>query len=116
MDAYLLRAVAVAGYAPNLAECARCGAPGPHEAFSPVSGGLVCRTCRPPGSAQVEAATLDYLVALMVGDWAATRDVGAFTVRSASGLVAAFVNWQLERGLRSMRHLDRPRTGEATAR
>lgn len=112
MDAYLLRAVAVAGYAPNLVDCARCGTPGPHEDFSPVLGGLVCRRCRPPGSARVELGTVAYLVALMAGDWASTRDIGELTVRQASGLVAAFVNWQLERGLRSMRHLERPRFGD----
>ncbi len=31
MDAYLLRAVALAGYAPTLADCARCGGAGPHD-------------------------------------------------------------------------------------
>ena len=111
MDAYLLRAVAVAGYAPNLADCSRCGEPGPHEDFSPVLGGLVCRNCRPPGSARVEQRTVAYLVALMAGDWAATREVDEVTARQASGLVAAFVNWQLERGLRAMRYLERPRPG-----
>ena len=34
LDAFLLRAMTVAGYAPALSECARCGAPGPHRAFS----------------------------------------------------------------------------------
>ncbi|MCY7364877.1 MAG: DNA repair protein RecO, partial [Frankiaceae bacterium] len=34
LDAFLLRAMSVAGYAPALADCARCGTPGPHRAFS----------------------------------------------------------------------------------
>ena len=43
LDAYLLRSLAVAGYAPALEECARCGAPGtirpvgPTEAPDPTS-------------------------------------------------------------------------------
>ncbi len=110
MDSYLLRAISVAGYAPNLTDCARCGEAGPHEAFSPVVGGLVCRRCRPPGSAQIDAATLGYLAALLSGDWAATREIDDLMVRRGSGLVAAFLNWQLERGLRSLRHVDRPET------
>ena len=32
LDAFLLRSLAVAGYAPALEECARCGAPGPRPA------------------------------------------------------------------------------------
>ena len=31
LDAYLLRSLAVAGYAPSFGECARCGAPGPRR-------------------------------------------------------------------------------------
>ncbi len=49
LDAYLLRAMAIGGFAPSLSHCARCGAPGPHPWFSVASGGLVCRTCRVPG-------------------------------------------------------------------
>ena len=42
LDAFLLRAMSVAGYAPALADCARCSAPGPHRAFSVPAGGTVC--------------------------------------------------------------------------
>ena len=38
------------GWAPSFTDCARCGAPGPHTAFSVPLGGMVCRECRPPGS------------------------------------------------------------------
>lgn len=36
LDSYLLRAVSIAGWAPSLVDCARCGAPGPHR-FPPRS-------------------------------------------------------------------------------
>ena len=52
LDAFLLRAMSVAGYAPALEECAGCGASGPHRAFSVPAGGTVCATCRPPGAAR----------------------------------------------------------------
>ena len=107
MDAYLLRAVALAGYAPSLDSCARCGAPGPHEAFSPAMGGMVCRQCRPPGVSHPDPVTVRYLVALLTGDWAATRGVPDAILREGSGLVAAFVGWHLDRGLRSLGHVDR---------
>lgn len=107
MDSYLLRAVATAGYAPSLSDCARCGAPGPHESFSPATGGMVCRRCRPPGSAHPSADTVAYLAALLSGDWSATGSVAESTQRQGSGLVAAFVAWHLDRGLRSLVHVDR---------
>ncbi|HOQ53026.1 MAG TPA: DNA repair protein RecO [Micropruina sp.] len=107
MDSYLLRAVAVAGWAPSLSDCARCGQVGPHEAFNPQAGGMVCRRCRPPASALPSAAVIGYLSALLTGDWPATREVDERAQRTASGLVSAFANWHLERGLRSLIHVDR---------
>ena len=107
MDAYLLRAVAVAGWAPSLSDCAKCGLAGPHEAFNPQAGGMVCRRCRPPASALPPPVVLGYLSALLTGDWPATREVDQRAQRQASGLVSAFANWHLERGLRSLSHVER---------
>src|SRR5699024_11237908 len=51
LDSYLLRALAIGGWAASFTDCARCGAPGPHRAFTPALGGAVCSDCRPPGAA-----------------------------------------------------------------
>ena len=56
MDSFLLRSLSVAGYAPSFTDCARCGATGPHRAFHPESGGVLCAGCRMPGSAQPAGA------------------------------------------------------------
>lgn len=107
MDSYLLRALATAGFAPSLDACTSCGEAGPHEAFSPAAGGSVCRRCRAPGTPLVRPGTLDYLGALLSGDWPATRSSEPGTRRQASGLVAGFAAWHLERGLRTLEQVDR---------
>jgi DNA repair protein RecO (recombination protein O) len=107
LDSYLLRALAVAGYAPSFADCARCGVDGPHRAFSPAAGGAVCASCRPPGAAQPAAETLVLLGALLEGRWLDTRVVADRVAREASGLTAAFLAWHLDRNLRSMAHVER---------
>lgn len=107
LASYLLRALALAGWEPALNQCATCGRPGPHEWFAPVAGGMVCLTCRPAGSARPRPRTWALLGQLMTGDWAATRDVDDPVLRETDGLVAAFVQWHLERGLRSLPHVDR---------
>ena len=71
LDAYLLRAMGIAGWAPALTECARCATPGPHRAFHVAAGGSVCVHCRPSGSATPPQGVLD----LMVGP--ARRRLGA---------------------------------------
>ena len=38
LDSYLLRALATGGWAPSFTDCARCGASGPHTAFSAALG------------------------------------------------------------------------------
>ena len=74
LDSYFLRALAIAGYAPSFSHCARCGVVGPHQAFSPASGGAVCERCRPAGSARPSPATFELLGALLEGRWEATRE------------------------------------------
>ncbi|MGL5818133.1 MAG: DNA repair protein RecO [Phycicoccus sp.] len=107
LDAYLLRALAVAGWAPSFADCAKCGAPGPHRAFHVVAGGTVCPSCRPPGSAAPAPETLLLLAALLAGDWALADASDPRHRREGSGLTAAFLQWHLERGIRSLRMVER---------
>lgn len=102
LDSYLLRALAVAGYAPVLDSCAQCGLGGPHEWFSPSSGGMVCGRCRPPGSAHPAPESWALMGAMISGDWPATRGAPVSAVRECSGLVAAFAAWHMDHGLRSL--------------
>lgn len=107
LDAFLLRSMALAGWAPALTDCARCAAPGPHAAFHISAGGVLCPSCRSTGYARPAPETLDLLVALSTGDWAVAEAVAPGRRREASGLVAALVQWHLERELRSLPLVDR---------
>mgnify|MGYP006276862869 FL=1 len=107
LDSYLLRSLAVAGWSPSFGDCVRCGEPGPHRAFSIQAGGVVCPSCRPPGSAAPTPETITLLGALLSGDWSVADGSEARPRREASGLVAAFLQWHLERGLRSLPLVDR---------
>jgi DNA repair protein RecO (recombination protein O) len=116
LDSYFLRSLAVAGYAPSCVDCAHCGraptpaadgTPGQHRWFNPSMGGVLCATCRIPGSASPAPDTLRLLGALLAGDWPVVELAEPRHEREASGLVAAFVQWQLERGLRSLAYVER---------
>jgi DNA repair protein RecO (recombination protein O) len=110
LDAYLLRSLAFAGYAPALEECARCGAPGSEKrlvAFAVAAGGMVCADCRTAGAASPAAQTVALMVALLRGDWpVAMRSEQRHRVE-CSGLVAAYLQWHLEHSIRSLRHVER---------
>ncbi|MGY1770744.1 DNA repair protein RecO [Blastococcus sp. SYSU D00813] len=107
LDAFLLRAMSVAGWEPALTACARCGEDGPHRHFSVPAGGSVCRDCRPTGSAMPNPVTLELLEALLSGDWERAEASETAQRREGSGLVAALLQWHLERGLRSLALVDR---------
>jgi len=107
LDAYLLRAMSYAGWAPALRECAVCASPGPHRAFSVPAGGSVCPDCRPPGAANPAPSTLLLMSALAEGDWPGAEASPVPVRREASGLVAAHLQWHLERALRSLPLVDR---------
>ncbi|MFB9776643.1 DNA repair protein RecO [Brevibacterium otitidis] len=101
-DAYLLRAMSLAGWAPSLDDCAQCGAPGPHRAFSPALGGAVCHSCRPHGTALPSSETMDHLTALMSRDWQRVEASSAYHQAEASRLIVSYVQWHLERKVKSL--------------
>ena len=110
LDAFLLRAMVLAGWAPALEDCARCGEPGPHTAFHIPSGGLLCTDCRGAGAvgaARPAPATIELMAALADGAWPVAESAEPAARREASGLVAALLQWHLERGLRSLPMVDR---------
>ncbi len=114
LDAYLLRSLAVAGYAPALEECAVCGtrAPDPSDRaaamrlFAIGAGGLICRNCRVPGAATPAGPTLALMSALLRGDWAQADASERRHQVECSGLVAAYLQWHLEHSIRSLRHVE----------
>jgi DNA repair protein RecO (recombination protein O) len=115
LDAFMLRSLAVAGYAPALEECARCGAPGGDgtgngrrlPAFAVAAGGMVCATCRPPGAASPAGPTVALMLALLRGDWEGADGSDRRHRVECSGLVAAYLQWHLEHSIRSLRHVER---------
>jgi DNA repair protein RecO (recombination protein O) len=110
LDAFLVRAMAIAGWEPALSGCAQCGLPGPHRAFSVPAGGAVCSGCRPPGAATPASDTVALMAALLAGDWGTADGSEPATRREASGLLAAHLQWHLERGLRSLPLVERSPT------
>lgn len=107
LDAFLLRSLAIGGYAPSMSNCSRCTKPGPHRYFSLIGGGSVCLDCRPSASATPAAETLELMGALLSGDWESAQVSELRHRREASSLVAAYLQWHLERGLRSLPMVER---------
>jgi DNA repair protein RecO (recombination protein O) len=110
LDAYLLRSLAVSGYAPALDECAVCGdrpgVPGGLRAFSISAGGLTCADCRAPGASMPSAATITLMSALLRGDWAHADASERRHQVECSGLTAAYLQWHLEHSIRSLKHVE----------
>ena len=107
LDSYLLRALSVAGWAPNFTDCARCGKPGLHQDFVLQAGGMVCGDCRIAGAVKLNEASARLLGALLAGDWDFADQTDDATRASASGVVAAYSQWHIERGLKSLQHVER---------
>ena len=108
LDAYLLRALAVAGWAPSFHDCAKCGAPGPHRGLPRRR-----RRRRVPGvpttglggAGAGDARCCSPRCSPATGPIADASDPRHR--REGSGLTAAFLQWHLERGIRSLRMVER---------
>jgi len=107
LDSYLLRALSMAGWAPSFQGCARCGAIGEHSALVVQVGGIVCDDCAAPGSPRLDTATILLLGSLLAGDWDQAESMPEQTRNQANGVVAAYTQWHLGRGLRSLEHVSR---------
>jgi DNA repair protein RecO (recombination protein O) len=107
LDSYLLRSLSIAGWAPSFVDCAVTGAPGPHSHFVVQLGGVVADEVAPPGSPRLDRDTLELLGSLLSGQWDVAEAMNERTRAQASGVVAAYTQFHLERSLRSLEHVDR---------
>jgi len=106
LDSYLLRVMALSGWAPSLSDCARCSRPGPHANFVGQLGGAVCTECAPAGSPRIAGSTLGLLRSLLAGEWDVIDAAPQGDTAAASGVIAAYAQWHLERGIRSLAHVE----------
>lgn len=103
LDAFLLKLMALEGYRPVLGECASCGRGADLRAFSTVRGGALCATCRDGTESLLDPGTVPLLADLLGGDMeevAATKPRPS-PRREAAGVVKSYVEYHLDRRLRS---------------
>ena len=103
LGSYLLRALSEAGWAVTWTSCVSCGEPGAHNGFHPSAGGPVCSACRPSGTRNLPAGTVEFLHALQHGQWSATGSAAADIRHEAVGVVTDYTQHHLERRLTSLR-------------
>jgi DNA repair protein RecO (recombination protein O) len=72
-----------------------------------MGGGSVCVECKPSASATPSPSTLELMADLLTGNWERADESELRHRREASGLVAAYLQWHLERGLRSLPMVER---------
>ena len=106
LDAYLVRSLAVAGWAASFDACARCGrrvrigpsaSPAVGRCASTAAAGIGDSAARDPGPAGGAAVG-----GLGVADASDERAAGR-----PSGLVSAYLQWHLERQLKSLPLVER---------
>jgi DNA repair protein RecO (recombination protein O) len=105
LDAYLLRALALSGWSPAFESCSSCG--GEAQAFSTQTATVSCSHCAQNGAVQLGAAGIAHMRALVSGDWQLANEATKMVRDRVSGVVAAYLQWQLERTLKSFPILER---------
>jgi DNA repair protein RecO (recombination protein O) len=106
VPAFFWKVLAAEGVRPQLAECVRCGEPGPLVAFDLEQGGVLCRNCRQGTAISPAGLTLlrqilggELNAALAAESTPATAEVSALAIRA--------MEHHLERGLRVVALLER---------
>jgi DNA repair protein RecO (recombination protein O) len=104
LDAFLLRLMALEGYRPMLGECANCGRAAGLRSFSSVRGGALCADCRNGTETLLDPGTVPLLARLLGGDLERLDAAGNSALaarREAANLVKSYVEYHLDRRLRS---------------
>lgn len=104
--AYLLKVAEVVGVAPSFRHCASCGTPGDHALFSFPAGGVLCGACGITGAARLRAGVASYLADLAGSDFTAMPGHNASFSGEAMGITRRFVEYHLDRQLRSLTLLE----------
>ena len=109
LDAFILQATSLSGWAPSLFHCGSCGSPGPHHSFHTRAGGAVCGRCRPPGSIDVPEEVLHAMWLLSQGHIDhATTVMGPIPDAAAMihHLTKIFVQFHTDKALASLNVLE----------
>jgi DNA repair protein RecO (recombination protein O) len=108
-EAYLLKLLSLSGFHPSLSACASCGSPGVHEWFAASQGGVVCSSCAEHDAGRASQPAVRWLDALARADLASAGDMtpDLLTRREARAILYGFVEYHLERRIRSFTLLAR---------
>jgi DNA repair protein RecO (recombination protein O) len=105
LDSYLLRSLSTSGWVPSLDACHTCGNDPTY--FSTHSGAVSCQSCQLAGAVSIGSTGLSHMRSLLAGDWASVATTKDADRARVSGVIAAYLQWQLERGLKSLQHVER---------
>lgn len=105
LDSFLLRMLAISGWVPALDVCSSCGSE--PISFSVHTGSVNCPSCPGNGSVRLGTEGLRHMKALLSGDWEVVGSTAKQTRETVSGVISAYMQWQLERGLKSLSFVER---------
>jgi DNA repair protein RecO (recombination protein O) len=107
---FLMTALDLLGYAPQLMSCASCERPlAPRAApFSPDAGGFLCERCALPSMEPVPLAAIKVLRLMAAGDLATYRrlKLDAALMNSIDGVLQSQLEHHLDRRLKSLAFLN----------
>lgn len=102
LTSYLMRALTISGWEPTFSKCSKCGIADRHNWLSIALGGAVCDDCAPPNATYAPNGVVTLLSALQVGDWPAIEQAQEGNIRQATGFVAQYLQYHLEKNLQSL--------------
>ncbi len=106
VSAFLVQAAGCVGLAPAFDHCASCGATSGLVRFSLAAGGAQCERCRNANSHRLREGVADYMAGLASAELPHLPQANPKFGAEALGIAKRFVEYHLERRLKSLTVLD----------
>ncbi|AOZ72908.1 DNA repair protein RecO [Boudabousia tangfeifanii] len=102
LSAFLLRAMAQQGWAPQLGVCGNCGTNLNLNFFSVPQGCSICDDCATIEAMDLPRPGSQIAAALLRGDWDLAETAARQTQKEIAHLATTYAQWHLERKLKSV--------------
>lgn len=103
LDSFVIRALALSGWAPNIDSCVTCAKTEDIAYFSIASGGVFCTICKPSDAVLLSGSQRQGIYDLLLGNWEEVLTSSETLRDKNTRLIRNYLQWHIDKKLKSLK-------------